>query len=424
MVLGVLAVLSVSLADTYFVGQLGTDELAALSFTFPVVLTISSLSIGLSAGASSIVSRSIGGNHTDDTRRLATDSLVLALVVVAVVCAAGLFAVRPLFSLLGAQGRVLDIVVEYMRVWFFGMPFLVVPMVGGGLIRANGDSIAPSLVMVGAAVINVGLDRAFVFGAGPLPALGVAGAAWASLVARACALLAMGWFLIAREKLLSSAIPRWADMKHSWARLLKVGVPAAGSNMVNPIAISVVTAVLATFGKDTVAAFGVATRLESFAAIPMLALSSAIGPIAGQNWGDDETARTKGAMRAAFIFCLGYSVLIAAVFWLAARPLVEFFSDDPEVVGEAATYLRIVGATLGGYGVIITASAAYNAIGEAVRGLGFTLLRSAVLYVPLASASVLVGTAWVAFGGIAAANALSGALVLWLAFRWLPASQA
>lgn len=423
MVLGVFAVLSISLVDTYFVGQLGTDELAALSFTFPVVLTISSLSIGLSAGASSIVSRSIGSGDARSTRRLATDSLLLTGLVVALVCGLGLLAVRPLFALLGAEGRVLDIVVEYMRVWFFGMPFLVVPMVGGGLIRANGDSVAPSLVMVLAAVVNVALDPAFIGGWGPLPALGVAGAAWASLLARALALAVTLWLLVVRERLLSLRLPRWSEMMGSWRRVLSVGVPAAGSNMINPIAISIVTGILATFGKDTVAAFGVATRMESFACIPMLALSSAIGPIAGQNWGRDQRDRTKAVMRAAFLFCLAYSVLVLAVFVFAARPLLSVFTDDAAVVAEGATYLRVVGATLGGYGVIITASAAYNAIDQAVRGLGFTLLRSLGLYVPLASVSVVAGAAWVAFFGIALANALSGALVLWLAFRWLPKDE-
>ncbi len=424
MVLGVLAVLSISLADTYFVGQLGTDELAALSFTFPVVLTISSLSIGLSAGASSVVSRAIGSSDAKNSRRLASDSLLLALIVVAAACLLGFATVRPLFGLLGASGRVLDIVVEYMEIWYLGMPFLVVPMVGGGLLRANGDSLSPSLVMVFAAVVNVVIDPAFIYGWSFIPELGVAGAGWASLVARAATLVATMWLLVIREDMITFEIPAWIHLKRSFGKLLAVGVPAAGSNMISPICIAIVTAVLASFGKDTVAAFGVATRVESFAAIPMLALSAAIGPIAGQNWGSALTDRTKLAMRTAFAFCLVYSFLVFAVFMVAAEPIIGIFSDDPEVRSLGGMYLRIVGGTLGGYGVIITASAAYNAIGQATRGLGFTILRSAVLYLPLASASLMFGVVWVAFAGIAAANVIGGLAVLWLAFRWLPVGQA
>lgn len=420
MILGVLAVLSISLADTYFVGQLGTDELAALSFTFPVVLTVSSLSIGLSAGASSVVSRAIGSHNADDSRRLASDAMLLSLVVVVGACVLGFLTIRPLFGVLGAEGRVLDIVVEYMQIWFLGMPFLVVPMVGGGLLRANGDSLSPSLIMVFAALTNLVLDPAFIYGWAFVPEMGVAGAAWASMLSRAATLVGTMWLLVAREDMLTFELPSSDQMRRSLRRLLSVGIPAAGSNMINPISIAIVTAALATFGKGTVAAFGVATRVESFAAIPMLALSAAIGPIAGQNWGSGLADRTKLAMKTAFGFSLAYSVVVFGVFALAAEPIVAIFTDDPAVQTEGASYLRIVGATLGGYGVIITASAAYNAVGLATRGLGFTILRSAALYVPLASLSLVLGAAWYAFAGIAATNVISGGVVLWLAFRWLP----
>ncbi|MEM6294570.1 MAG: MATE family efflux transporter [Myxococcota bacterium] len=421
MVLGVLAVLSINLADAYFVGQLGTDELAALSFTFPVVLTITSLSIGLSAGSSSIVSRAIGRGDDEGAKRLATDSLALALLVVAIACGLGFLTVRPLFGALGADGHVLDVVVEYMHIWFLGMPFLVVPMVGGGLIRANGDSLAPSLIMVFAAITNVILDPIFIHGGGPVPELGVAGAAWASLASRAVTLLATAVLLVVREKLLAFSLPSWSTLKASWGQLLAVGVPAALSNMINPAAITLVTAILATFGKDTVAAFGVATRVESFAAIPMLALSSAIGPIAGQNWGCGAPDRTRQAMRTAFSFCLAYSVVGFGVFLFAAEPVMGVFTSDPTVIEQGALYLRIVTGTLAGYGVLIVASATYNAIDHAVRGLGLTLLRSGALYVPLASASLLVDDVRVAFIGIAIANVITGIAVWVLAFRLLPA---
>ncbi len=419
MVVGVLAVLSINLADTYFVGQLGTDELAALSFTFPVVLTVASLSIGLSAGASSVVSRAIGKGDRDEVRRLATDSLVLAVVVVAAVCALGWFTARPLFAALGAEGLVLDIVVEYMKIWFLGMPFLVLPMVGGGLIRANGDSLAPSVIMVFAAVCNVVLDPMFINGWGSIPAMGVAGAAWASLASRAATLVATLLLLVFRERLLAYDIPAWDAVKASWTRLLSVGIPAAGSNMVNPIAIGVVTAVLATFGKDTVAAFGVATRVESFGAIPMLALSAAIGPIAGQNWGRNRPDRTRQALRATFIFCGAYSLLVFVVFMLAAEPILGVFTEDPNVIDHGASYLRIVGGTLAGYGMLITTSATYNAVDQAKRGLILTVVRSLALYIPLAGLGGLLGGPRAAFIGIAVTNAAIGLVLLRYAFRWL-----
>ena len=110
MVLGIIAVISVSLIDTFYVGHMGTQELTALSFTFPVTLTVSSLAIGLGAGASSVVSRAIGADERNNAKRLATDSLVLALILVIAVATVGFFAIDPLFTLLGATGETLELI--------------------------------------------------------------------------------------------------------------------------------------------------------------------------------------------------------------------------------------------------------------------------------------------------------------------------
>lgn len=416
MVIGVAAVLSVSLADTFFLGKLGTDELAAISFTFPVVLTITSLGIGMSAGASSVASRAIGRGDRGQTKRLATDSVVLAFLIVAAVSVAGWFAARPLFALIGADGQVLDMVTAYMRVWFVGVPFLVVPMVAMGLIRANGDSTAPSMVMVAGALINVGLDPVFIFGLGPLPALGVEGAAWATLSARCVMFVAALAIVIFRDDLLTAAVPTVSEFMSSAAKVLRVGLPAAGSNMINPLSISIVTAMLAAYGNETVAAFGVATRVETLTTIPMLALSSAIGPVAGQNWGREFPERTKRAMQVSFAFVVICGLVLGSLFFVFGNAIVGIFTDDSVVQNIAVSYLLFVGITLGGYGIVINASAAFNAIDKAVIGLLFTVLRSFVLYVPLAYAGTMFGPPWVVFGGIAITNVIAGTLVAILAF--------
>ena len=417
MVLGIIGVLSISLADAYFLGRLGTGELAAISFTFPVVLTLQSLGIGLSAGASSVAARAIGGGDTGEAKRLATDSLILAVLIISLLTALGLVFVRPLFAALGAEGAVLDDIVSYMRVWFFGLPFLVVPMVANGLIRANGDSVAPSAIMVVAAVVNLALDPIFIFGWGPVPRLEVEGAAWASLISRAVTFVAAMAILIFREKLLTAVIPSLADLLASWRRVLAVGAPAAVSTSINPLAITVVTGMLAGFGNETVAAFGVATRIESLASVPMLALSSAIGPVAGQNWGKDQPARAAEAMRLAYLFACFWAVVMAAAFWLFGEQIAGLFTDDAEVARGVRRYLVVVGLSLAGYGVVINASAAFNATGRAFQGLGMTSFRSAALYVPLAGLGVLMDAPIWVFAGIAATNVLSGAAVAWWSLR-------
>ena len=415
MTLGIVGVLSISLVDAYYLGKLGTNAQAAIAYAFGVTFTLQSLGIGLSAGAASVVSRAIGGGDAGRTRRLATDSLVLAVLVVSALTALGLVFVRPLFALLGAEGAVLDDVAAYMRIWFFGLPFLVVPMVANGLIRANGDAVAPSAIMVFAAVVNVVLDPLLILGRGPFPALGIEGAAWASLVARLVTLVAAILILVLRERLLTFRPPPLADLLTSWREVLVVGAPAAVSTSVNPLAITLVTAFLSRFGEETVAAFGIGTRIEALACVPLLALSSAVGPVAGQNWGAGRVGRVRDALSSCFAFSAVWAGVLGLVFWLAGPPLAALFTGDAAVAEAVVRYLRIVAVTLGGYGVIVTASAAFNATGRALQGLGMTALRSLALYAPLAGAGVLMGSASLAFGGIAAANLAAGGLVAWWA---------
>ncbi len=419
MVFGIIAVISVSLVDTYYVGQLGTQELTALSFTFPVTLTVSSLAIGLGAGASSVVSRAIGADERDNAKRLATDSLVLAFMLVIAVAVVGYFAIDPLFALLGASDEILDLIGRYMRIWFVAIPLLVVPIVANAIVRATGDSFWPSVVMVSSAVTNIAITPVFIFGWGPVPAFGIEGAAIGTLIA--WLVTVFGAFVLVgyREGMLTTDMPGLPALATSWKRVLGIGIPASFGNAVNPVGIAIVTSIVAAFGSVVVAGFGVATRIESLAVIPMLALSSAIGPFTGQNWGAGKCDRVSEALKFSYCVCAVWAGILAVFFWVAAEPIVRIFSQEAEVVSAATTYLAIVPISLWGYGIVIITAGAFNALGRSHYGLGLYLVRSAALYVPFAFVASRMATSDAVFYGLALANGLAGLIVAGFALRWL-----
>lgn len=419
MVFGIIAVISVSLVDTYYVGQLGTQPLTALSFTFPVTLTVSSLAIGLGAGASSVVSRAVGADETGDARRLATDSLALALILVIAVAAAGYLIVDPLFALLGATGEVHDLIGRYMRIWFLAIPLLVVPIVANSIVRAVGDSFWPSVVMVSSALTNMAITPVFIFGWGPIPAFGIEGAAIGTLLAWLVTVFGAFALVAYREKMLTFDVPAMPELAKSWKRVLAVGIPASFGNAVNPIGIAVATSIIAAFGGVVVAGFGVATRIESLSVIPMLALSSAIGPFVGQNWGAGKCDRVAEALKFCYAVCAVWAGVLAAVFWLAAESIVSIFSQDPTIISTATKYLAIVPLSLWGYGIVIITAGAFNALGRSHYGLGLYLIRTAVLYIPFAFVASRLAGSDAVFYGIAAANALAGIAVAGFALNWL-----
>ncbi len=419
MVLGIVAVISVSLVDTYYVGQLGTQQLTALSFTFPVTLSVSSLAIGLGAGASSVVSRAVGSKDTKDARRLATDSIVLAIILVMMVAAAGYFSIDWLFGLLGAKGDVLDMVRRYMQIWFLAIPLLVVPIVANSIVRAVGDAFWPSAVMVGSALINISVTPILIFGWGPIPAMDIEGAALGTLVAWLFTLVGAFLLVAWREQMLTMKLPPIGDLYRSWKRVLVVGIPASFGNAVNPIGIAIVTSILATFGDTVVAGFGVATRIESLSVIPMLALSSAIGPFTGQNWGASKVDRIIRALKISYAICACWAIVLAVFFWVFAEAIVGLFTGDADVIRTASLYLSVIPLSVWGYGMVIIAAGAYNALGKSQVGLAFYLARTALLYVPLSFLAAMLAQSWAVFVAIAVANAVSGAAVAVFAVCWL-----
>ena len=417
MVGGIFAIVAFNLADTYYVGQLGTNQLAAMSFTFPVVMTLGSLALGLGVGASSIIARAIGEGDRSRVQRFTTNSLTLGVAAVALLSTISLLTIDPLYTALGAGPEVLPFVRQYMQVWYFGMVVLVIPMVGNSAIRASGDTGTPSLIMILSAGFNIVLDPLLIFGFASVPALGLVGAAWATVISRALTLVASLLVLQFKEHMLSSRLPDLEETFYCWRDVLSVGLPAAGSNMINPISIGVITSLLATHGPLAVAGFGVASRVESLAMIALMALGASIGPFVGQNWGAGKFARVIEAMRQSYLFCLAWGVVLTGVLAVSARYIVPLFNDDAEVVRVATTYLWIVPVSYGAAGIIVVASSAFNALGKPIPAVVMTVLRMFVLYIPLAYlGSRLFGPVGI-FAAATMANIVVGAGAWWWSDR-------
>lgn len=418
MIGGLFAIISFNVVDTLFVAQLGTVPLAAMTFTFPVVLVFFSISIGLSAGASSVVARAIGEGGKADVRRHVMNSLYLSVLIVAICCAVGLATIDPLFTAMGATPETLPLIRDYMQIWYLGFIFLVAPMVGNGCIRATGNAKLPAIIMFATSLINLALDPILIFGLFGAPRLELEGAALATVIARALGFVAGLYVLKYQEDLLAWHIGTLAEIRDSWRRVLSIGLPAAATNLITPTAMGVVTALVAVHGASAVAGFGIATRIEGLAMVVMYAMSSVVGPIAGQNWGAGLLDRVRDLVRAFSLYSLLYGLLIAALLAALARPISALFNPDPAVTEVAVTYLLIVPLSLAGYGLLQNVAAMFNGIGKPLYGFILTALRMGALYLPLAwFLGGRIGVEGI-FIAAAAANLLTGlACLLVIAIR-------
>ena len=410
MIVGHLGMVAFNLADTFYVGRLGTRELAAMSFTFPVVMAVSSLAIGLGIGTAAVVSRAIGEGDEHKIRRLTTDSLVLAFIIVAAFIGLGILSIDPVFRLLGAEPDLLPLIKEYMRIWYLGMIFVVVPMVGNNAIRATGDTKTPTAIMLVAVLINVVLDPLLIFGFGPFPRLELAGAAASTVISRATTFVVALWVLGRRERMLTARFPSVRAVMSSWGKILYIGLPSAATRMIVPIAIGIITRIVSAYGAEAVAAYGVASRIEFFALMVIMSLGAVFAPFTGQNWGAGRLDRVRVGMRSSARFSLLYGLGAFILLAAAAHPVAGFFTRNPDVAAAIKLYLRIVPLGYGLQGVLVIVGAALNALNKPLHAAGLVLSQMIVIYVPLAYlGSSLFGLAGVfmalglvyALGGIA-----------------------
>ena len=414
MIWGVLAITAFNIVDTYFVGQLGTKPLAAMSFTFPVVMTLGSLAMGLGVGTSSVIARAIGEGDRDRVQRLTTDSLTLSLIIVVIFVFLGLITIDPLFTALGAGTDVLPLIRSYMQIWYFGMIFLVIPMVGNNAIRASGNTFTPSIIMIVAAGVNIILDPLLIMGWGGFPRLEIEGAAIATVVSRATTLVASLLVLHYREKMLCFNLPKFQIILASWQKILQIGLPAAATNMITPISIGLITSAIAFYGAEAVAAFGIASRIESFSLIVVIALSASIGPFVGQNWGAKKYSRVHRALNLSYLFCLGWGIMVAVILAPSASWLASLFNSDPQVIQIATRYLWLVPISYAAAGIILMASSTFNALGKPIPSMIMTVSRMVVLYIPLA----YLGSKLFGLNGIFAAACLANLAVGIGAYIW------
>ncbi|WP_395345385.1 MATE family efflux transporter [Ningiella sp. W23] len=410
MIIGMIMLMTFSLVDTYFVSLLGTEQLAAISFTFPVTFTVISLNIGLGIGASAVIGKFLGSGESEHAKAIASGSLMLSVILVSGLCFIGYLLIEPIFYAMGATDNLMPYIRDYMSVWYLSGVLLAIPMVGNSVLRAAGDTKTPSIIMAAGGGINALLDPILIFGFGPIPAFGIMGAAIATCIAWAVCVVWILYLLAYQRKLIEPRLLNYTDFKHAARGVLSIGIPAAGANMLTPIAGGVLTAVVATYGAEAVAAWGVGNRLESMASILVLALSMSLPPFISQNFGANQFDRIKTAYRISLQFVMVFQLAMFAVLALSAPFIAEAFAKEEVVSDYIQLFLLIVPIGYGLQGIIILTNSSFNALHRPMSALILSVVRLFVCYVPIAYLGSMLFGLHGLFWGCVVANFVTAVL--------------
>jgi len=384
MVIGVAAIMSIGLVDAYFIGQLGRDALAAISFIFPVSVAITSLGVGIMVGINSVVARALGEGDHERAARRANFGIVFAAGCGAVLGLALWFALDHIFAAMNAPADLMPIIRDYMQPYAIGFPLILVIMGFNGVLRGQGEARRTSTVSIAYAAANWVLDPLLITGAFGIEGYGMAGAAYATVAGWAIGVAVAVWLTRTTALPLDFSLLRNCSLVDPAKAIIRVGLPAAFSNAINPLGLSILTALVALEGEAAVAGFGAAGRLQSFVIVPLLGLSGAIGAIVGQNWGARQYGRAREAALWAAGFCILWGLIVAVAMVLAGESFARLFTDDPVVVGEFALYLEIAAWGYAGFGLLIVGNGIMNAVDKASFALVQSVVRVFLVMLPLA----------------------------------------
>jgi putative MATE family efflux protein len=368
----------VSIGETYFVGWLGVDALAAVSLVFPVLMVMQTMSGGgIGSGIASAISRALGGGRGDDANALVLVSLVIAACFGVAFTAAVLLGGRTLFAAMGGTGTALDLADTYAWILFSGALVFWIFNTLGSILRGAGIMSLPAMVSVIGAVMTLTVSPTLIMGLGPVPRLGIAGAALAILAYYAVGTIILGSFLLsgrAPVRLVLAASAQW----RLYRDVLRVGLPGALNSVVFNSAILLFTALVGPFGTKAIAGYGVGARLEYLQIPIVFGLGMALITMVGTNVGAGLDARAKRAAwtGAAIAGCITGAIGLLVAF--APHLWIDIFSRDGDVYAAGSRYLRIVGPTYGLYGVGVALFFAAQGAGRPVWTLALAVGRLVV----------------------------------------------
>ena len=339
----------------------------------------------------------------------------MASAVALVLCFIGLATIPPVFKLLGATPDLLPLISEYMSTWYWVAPLDVALWASLASIRARGNTLLESKFIVSAAILNTILDPILIFGLLGAPEMGVKGAALATVISTGVMLVFTLFHLHFNLRVYANPVAPLKEILDSWRHMLHIGIPAVITNAIIPVSNAIVVAMVASYGINAVAGFGVAMRIEPIFLIPFYALSAVSSPFFGQNSGAGNEERLLEARRVISRFCIIFGLILAAVLIAVSVPLTGLFSESEAIQEVAINYLWIVPISYGAYGLVMSANASFNGIGKPMPGVVISTLRVIIVFLPLA----FLGKYLFGMPGLFAASAVSNIALGTLAYFWL-----
>ncbi|WP_227284556.1 MATE family efflux transporter [Boseongicola sp. H5] len=410
--IGLMAVFLVDFIDMIFIAMLGKAELAAaVGYAGAILFFTTSFGIGMAIAGGALVARALGEGDAMLAQRRATNSLIFGVAFGAVFSAIVWVNLHGLTALVGASGQTQDLAVQYLRIIIPSLPFLLVGMVGGAILRAHGDARRAMMATIYGGLVNAVLDPILIFGLD----LELTGAALASVAARVT-IAATALIPILRHHG-GFGQPDLPGLRADLSPVVRLAFPAILTQLATPVGQAYVTRSMASYGEEAVAGMAIVARLTPVAFGVIFALSGAVGPIIGQNFGARDAARVRRAYWDGLIFTALVVILVTAVLFALRGPIADLFSASGITRDLVFLFCGPLALAFFFNGMIFVSNAAFNNLGHPYYSTWINWGRHTAGTIPL----VIVFSVWFGAAGVLIGQAVGGVLFglvsLWLALR-------
>lgn len=383
--IGISALFVVDLLDIFFLSLLGEHELAAaVGYAGTISFFTTSIGIGLSIALGALVSRAVGAKNSDQAKRLLMNCSVVTLITSIFVSITVLIFVPELLALVGATGYTAQLAQSYLYILVPSLPVICLAMALGGALRAVGDAKLSMMSTLAGGGVNAVLDPIFIF----LFAMGIEGAAVASVLSRCAVLFIAGHGVIVKHQLLGKF--NLDEFKQDLPVIFAIAGPAMLTNVATPIGNAVVTRAIADFGDSYVAGWAILGRLIPVSFGMIFALSGAVGPIVGQNFGANEFQRVKQSLNKAIQFCIVYVLVVSCLLFLLRHQIVSGFDMKGDAAEVILFFCQYIAVFFIFSGILFVANASFNNLGKPKYSTFFNVGKATLGTIPF----VYFGAQW------------------------------
>lgn len=372
-----------NIVDSIFVAQISENATKAVSLAFPVQMLIIAVAVGTGVGTSSLMSRKLGEKNFKDAGIAANQGFFLAACGAVLFLIFGLFFAAPFFKATTDNAEICKMGISYLKICCCASLGVFMQINCERILQGTGNATWSMILQIIGAVTNIILDPFFIFGWFGLPAMGVAGAAIATITGQTLAALLGLIVVLKKTKEFTISLRQMLPNGRMILTIYQVGFPSIIMQALNSVIITVINALLMPVSELSVWIFGVYYKIQSFVFMPVFGLNNGIIPIIAYNYGARRKKRIMDTMKISFVFALSVMTLGTLMFWVMPQPLLLMFNPSPETLKAGCSAFRIISLSFAFSGVAIVCSGTFQALGKGFSSLLISAIRQALVLLPV-----------------------------------------